>query len=244
MAYASSSWPGLLAVLGAACLSLPLSAQPVPSVERVFAKGGRVCVVANGATNLLEKELTLPNEIKVKTNATFRVKGGKERKLEEGQVLGADGVLTSPDGSVAPVFDNLAVKRGKVVLFKDGDASVLQSEYLLGDGFRITPEAYRVAPDGFQEKLLDGQMFRLDGQSIPVRDTITLANGKVRVQKDGSMLDVPLGRSMMMNDGTKVFGDGTVVFRDGSTRKLSEGEILAVEGLVRLNQPGMPLPYR
>jgi hypothetical protein len=36
----------------------------------------------------------------------------------------------------------------------------------------------------------------------------------------------------MMNDGTKVFGDGTVIMKDGTSRKLAEGEVLTVEGVV------------
>jgi len=80
--------------------------------------------------------------------------------------------------------------------------------------------------------LLDGQFFRLDGRSITAKDSIALNNGKVTVQKDGSLLTVARGRSLMMNDGTKVMGDGTVIMKDGTPRKLAEGETITVEGVV------------
>jgi hypothetical protein len=36
-----------------------------------------------------------------------------------------------------------------------------------------------------------------------------------------------------MNDGTKVLGDGTVIRFSGEQSKLSEGQILIIEGVVR-----------
>jgi hypothetical protein len=53
------------------------------------------------------------------------------------------------------------------------------------------------------------------------------------VQKDGSSLTLALGRSLVMNDGTKVMGDGTVIMSDGRTLSLTEGQIVTVEGVVR-----------
>jgi len=53
------------------------------------------------------------------------------------------------------------------------------------------------------------------------------------VQKDGSVLTLDPGRSIMMNDGTKVTSDGTVIMSDGRTISLAEGQIVTVEGVVR-----------
>ena len=192
-------------------------------------------LVQGGATNVMEKEITLPQEIKVMTNATFQVKDGKERKLLEGQTLGADGTLTRPDGSVEPVTDHVVIKRGRAVLVQDGETSPISTEFVLGNGSRITADAYLVRPHGSRLKLLDGQIFRPEGKAIPALDSVTLNSGKVRVQKDGSQFDVAPNRSLMMNDGTKVFGNGKVVMRDGTVKELAEGEILEVEGVVRKN---------
>ena len=204
-------------------------------MERVALLQGTMRVVQGGATNLMDKEISLPQEIKVMTNGTFQVKAGKERKLLEGQVLGADGILTSPDGSVEPVADHVEIKRGRAILVRDGESGPVTGEYVLGNGSRVTGNAYLVRPNGARVQLLDGQIFRLEGEAIPALDTVTLTDGKVRVQKDGSQFGVPANRSLMMNDGTKVFGDGKVVMRDGTVKQLNEGQILEVQGVVRRN---------
>jgi hypothetical protein len=78
---------------------------------------------------------------------------------------------------------------------------------------------------------LDGELLRPQGGTIPAQDTITMQNGQVMVQKEGSMIVVGATRSMMMNDGTKVLGDGTVItFND--RMKLTEGQVIPIEGVV------------
>jgi hypothetical protein len=210
-----------------------LQAQSPGPAERVFARDGVTCAVQGVTTNQLDQPLDLPENITVATNATFRVHNGRERTLLPGQVLSADGCLTSPDGSIEPVFDHIAMVKGAVVVCRDGLKSTLQESLVLGDGSIVSPAGmYDHQGAGGFLFLLDGQMFRLDGRPIPVKDTITLRAGKVQVQKDGSSFEVTPGRSLMMNDGTKVFGDGSVVSPDGSTRQLLEGEILVVPGVV------------
>ena len=73
-----------------------------------------------------------------------------------------------------------------------------------------------------------------DGTPIPALDTISLQHGKVVVQKEGTRLMIQPGRSIMMNEGTKVFGDGRVVSKDGTITNLAEGQILIIEGVVKL----------
>lgn len=225
--------PGCLVLLGVMVMSFHVLAQQDQSVERVLFKGGKMLVEQSGKASPMDKEVALPNEIKVMTNATFRVKSGRERKLDEGQILGADGMLTSPDGSIVPVIDHVTMKNGQILLAKDGDTSTLQIELRLEDGSKVTPDGYLVSKYGVRVKLMDGQMLRMDGQLIPAKDTVTLSGGKVRVQKDGSQFEVAAGRSLTMNDGAKIFGDGTVLMKDGTTKKLVEGEILVLEGVVR-----------
>jgi len=200
-----------------------------------MAKEGVTWQIQGETTKRLEKELAWPNEIKVLTNGIFQVKAGKERRLQEGQILGEDGRLTSPDGSVVPVMEHLVMKNGQVLMVKDGISSALQGDVTLGDGSTVTQDGFYAKPGGVRSKLLDGQMFQLDGQTIAAKDTVILIAGKVRVQKDGTLFDVPPGRSLMMNDGAKVFGDGTVLMKDGTTRQLTEGVILVMEGVVRRN---------
>ena len=205
-----------------------------PPVERVLKKEAKMLVAQNGQNTEMKEQILLPNDIKVMTNGTFRVQGGKERTLAEGQSISSDGWLASPDGSLMPVVDHILMKNGHALLVKDGESSALTQAMTLGNQTRIEPDGSVQTPDGRLLRLLDGQMYKLDGSLIQTKDTISLKNGKVMVQKDGSAFDVPSGRSLMMNDGTKVFGDGTVVMKDGSRVTLAEGQIIVVTGVVVL----------
>ena len=202
-------------------------------MDRVLKREGKTFVVRDGKTDELQKNISLPGDIQMTTNGTFQVKQGKERILQEGQVLSRDGTLTSADGTAMPVSDHITMKNGRVILVKEGEPAPLAAEVKLGDGSRISPDGWLYFPNGSRSRLLDGQIFKLDGTAMPGIDTVTLQGGKVFVQKDGSLLPVPSGRSMMMSDGTKVLGDGTVVKNDGSTVKLSEGQIITLEGVRR-----------
>lgn len=219
------------AVLGALVLAVPLLADQAPTVERVFLKQGALFMVEGGKSLPVTNDLTLPHGIKVTTNGTFQVQEGKERPLLEGQELGADGMLTSPDGTLRPVFDHIAFVKGQPMIMKDGDLSPVENYLDLPDGRRITPDGYVTTKSGAPRKLLDGETIELTGKALPATDTITLKDGAVIVQKDGSSFEVPPGRTLMMNDGTKVFGDGTILMKDGTKKDLSPGEIVKVEGV-------------
>src|SRR5436189_234798 len=68
---------------------------------------------------------------------------------------------------------------------------------------------------GVLKRVLDGQLFRLEGGTIPAKDTITLVKGKVTVQKDGSSFTLRPGQIIAMNDGSRVNGDGYYITKDG-----------------------------
>ena len=215
------------------CTIAVLPAQETAPVDRVTRTGGQTFAVRAGKSEELTDNLALSGDIKVTTNGTFHVGAGKERVLQEGQALDRDGTLHSPDGSVGPVADHAAMKKGVVVVVKDGQPAPLRAPMTLADGTKISPDGTVVAPSGGRTKLLDGQLLKLDGTSLKARDTVSLQGGKVVVQKDGSQLPVAPGRSVMMSDGTKVSGDGVVIKRDGTKVKLTEGQTLTIDGVVR-----------
>lgn len=226
----------ILAALAALSPCSGTAAQPANTAphnaDRVQFKNGAVWRLQAGQNALVNEELNLARNILVKTNGQFAVNGGQLRALQEGQILSADGMLTSPDGSMVPVVDHIVMKNGRPQLYRDGTPSLLSSPTKLGDGTYIQPDGFLIDPQGRRLRMLDGQLFRLDGQVISTKDTVSLQKGKVTVQKDGSLFTVAPGRTLMMNDGSKVFGDGTVILKDGTTRKLAEGELLTLEGVV------------
>ena len=220
-------WP----LVAALFVSLTPPAAGAEEVKRVLMKTGKLFLLAGGLRLPVTNELTLTTGITVLTNGSFRVENGKERPLRDGQVLGSDGMLLSPDGTVKPVRDHIALLNGRPVIMKDGEESPLTDIFVLPDGRQITPDGYLAKTSGEKTKLLDGETLALNGNPIPAVDTITSLNGKVIVQKDGGSFEVPPGRSLMMNDGTKVFGDGTILMKDGTRKDLVPNEIVQVEGV-------------
>lgn len=203
-------------------------------VDSVTRKGKELLVLKAGRSEPLTQDLDLPHDIKVMTNGFFTVKGGKARELQDGQRLSADGMLASPDGRIAPVIDHIAVKEGKVLVVKDGEGQTIDRPVTLPNGTRVSPDGTVRTARGRLHRLVDGQLFTLDGEIIAAKDTITLQEGKVIVQKDGAQFEIEARQSLMMNDGTKVVGDGTVIKKDGTKFKLTEGQVVTVEGVVKL----------
>jgi len=223
---------GVLFVLGFLPLicAPSLQAQTDNSVDGVTVKGDNVYAMHGGQMELLTDNLKLPFDIEVNTNGYFKVGKGQERKLEEGQILRSDGWLLNRDGSAWPVFDYVALKDGKVVVVRDGQSETLTTPTMFPGNLKINPDGSCVYPDGSSARLVDGQMFRLDGTSIPAKDTVTLKDGQVVVQKSGKL--IPLGPSqiMGMNDGSRVRWDGTIVKPDGTTIQLQEGKTIFIDG--------------
>lgn len=220
--------------LACALISLvsPLRAADNPGA--VLFKDGQVWALEGNSAVFLTNDVQLPNAIIVRTNGTFKVGAHSPRLFAEGQILGADGMLLSPDGAIEPVIDHIVLDAGKTVLSVNGGRAALNQDLLLGKDKRLTPDRALLGNDGSWMRVIDGQLFTPDGKTIPAVDSISLQAGKVVVQKEGTQLTVEPGRSIMMNEGTKVFGDGTVVSRDGQTTQLSEGQIITLEGVVKL----------
>lgn len=202
--------------------------------EQVLFKDGFVWTVEGGNTLLLKEDIQLPYEISVSTNGTFRVGQHSPRAFAEGQILRADGMLISPDGRIEPVLDHVALDAGGTIVSVNGEISTVNRDIPLGTDKVLTTDRALVGSDRSWMRVIDGQLFTPDGKTIPAVDTISLQDGKVVVQKEGTQLLIGTGRSVMMNDGTKVFGDGRVVSRDGEVTELTEGQVMTIEGVVKL----------
>jgi hypothetical protein len=217
-----------------ACFVLAIAAALAQekTVNSITFLDGKVWILGGVEKTEATNEIVFPGDIKVNTNGVFTVKGGKERQLKPEQVLASDGMLTSPDGTVAPVQDHLIMLNTRVNLVKDGDASPLTSEYRLPDGSRVQPGGEILLPNGTIRRMLDGQISKLNGTAIPVTDTASMQDGKVVLFKDGGRIVLRRDQVMAMSDGTRVSGDGKVVRPDGSSETLKEGEILKLQGVV------------
>ena len=209
----------------------PLVAEDRAPVDRVTFKGGKVLVPQEGKLTEAIADTALANEVVVKTNGVFTVGKGKTRQLREGQVIDAQGMLSSPDGTVVPVFDHIALRKGRVEIVTDGEAKTLTREHALPNGAKVLPDG-TLRQGGNLKRLLDGQLLRLDGNAVASTDTASLLNGKVVLYKDGGKTELRRGQTMAMSDGTKVSGDGYVIRPDGTRVPLKEGETLKLPGVL------------
>jgi D-lyxose ketol-isomerase len=200
-------------------------------VEGVTLKDKVMMLVQDGQLVPMDTSITLPHDINVSTNGTFKVNQGKGRRLQEGQVLDTEGMLLSPNGAIEPVLDHIEMKNGRVLISKDGEAQALDKEWVFPDNSGISTDGWWRMADGSMKRLIDGQILTLNGQIVPAKDTVSLQEGNVVVQKDGSLLKISPNQSIVMNDGTKVLGSGTVLFADGKAVRLTEGEIVTLQGV-------------
>jgi hypothetical protein len=207
-----------------------LQAQSDSSVDGVTVKAEKVYCIRGGQLDELTDNLKFPNSIVVNTNGYFTVAKGQERKLENGQILRNDGWLLSEDGSFWPVFDYVAMKDGKVIVVRDGQTETLAEPMTFGNNLNISPDGSCFYPNGSHSRLVDGQLFLMDGSSIPAKDAVTLKNGRVFVQKSGTIIPLMPSQIMGMNDGSRVRGDGTIMNRDGTTTELHEGKTVLIDG--------------
>ena len=207
-----------------------LRAQSSDSADGATVKDGKLYSKQGDKLEVLTDNLKFPLDIEVFTNGNFKVADGKERKLLEGQVIRRDGWLLNPDGSVEPVFDHVAMNAGKVILVRDGQSEVLTQPMTFPNKSSINPDGSCVYPDGSHARLMDGQLFHLDGAPILSKDAITMKNGRVVVQKEGTLIPLLPMQIMGMNDGTRVRGDGYIQKHDGTTIQLQEGQTILLDG--------------
>jgi len=207
-------------------------AQDKPVAQSVTFLDNKLWMLNPSGKVEITNGVIFPGEIKINTNGVFTVQGGKERQLKSGQVLAPDGMLTSPDGSVVPVQNHLAALKGRVMLIKDGEATPLSAPYVMPDGTQIKPGGEILLPGGKIERMLDGQLAKLDGVAIPATSTASLQDGKVVLFKDGGKIVLQPTQTMMMDDGTRISGDGKIIRRDGTTDRLKPGELFKLPGVV------------
>jgi len=209
-----------------------LFAQANYSGETVTCRTNRTQVRHGQDSVPLTNAITMPGGIEVNTNCTFQVNQGKARPLQEGQILRDDGFLLSPDGSIAPVRDHIAMSKGVVMVFKDGEGAPLTATLTLPDGTGINADGSYVRSSGRRSRLADGQLLTLEGTPIQGLDTISMRDGKVVVYKSGTLIPLQSAVVIMgMTDGTRVRGDGSITSPDGTTSQLAEGQTITVPAL-------------
>lgn len=223
----------MLACSVALAIAISVASGAVPeAAERVRFADGKTWVWQAGAPSLCVSAVAMPFDILVETNGTYTVAGGRVRQMLDGEILGADGMLLRPDGQIVPVIDHITMNRGRVMVMRDGDFQPLSETARLGNGMFVQADGKVITASGSSRRLLDGELLQFRGGALPARDTITVHDGQVMVQKDGTMILLGAGRTIMMNNGTKVFSDGSFVDFAGQRFHLQDGDIQVIEGVL------------
>jgi hypothetical protein len=199
--------------------------------DGVTAKVDKVYNIQGGKLTEIMQPETLPFDVWVNTNCYFKVGDGKERKLGDGQIIRRDGWLVSPDGSVEPVVDHVMMKAGKVIVVRDGEAKPLAEQMTFPNNLIVNPDGMCTYTDSSRSRLQDGQLFQMDGTSIPARDTATLKNGRLVLQRGGTLISLNPSQIMGMNDGSRVHGDGQIEWPDKTMTKMVEGQTVLFQGV-------------
>lgn len=61
-----------------------------------------------------------------------------------------------------------------------------------------------------------------------MRDCVHMKDGKMMMMKDGK--EMPMGKDLIMGDGSKVTTAGMHVMKDGKSLKLRDGDMVTMDG--------------
>jgi hypothetical protein len=209
-------------------------AEGLKTMDYVTVKGGDAYLVTNRESLLLEHPLTLTSELKVLTNGVVKITGDGEVKLAEGSKVTLDGFWLEPDGMLVIFKPHYQMKDRTLFLVKDGVFTKVDQDINLPNGTVLRTDGSIATPDGRLIRLQDGQMLSLSGQPIPALDQVMMVDGRLVLQKDGSIIPLPVGSNIGMSDNSIVYGTG-VVIRPG-------GEQIALQDGQRLTLPGAAMP--
>jgi hypothetical protein len=189
-------------------------------------------VVASGEGIAFEEPVEFKGGIVVNPDGTFSVAEKKARQLKEGDVLKANGLLVKPNGSAAYVFDHVVRDRGRMYFVENGERRAIGAALTLGNGMVVHPDGRVKRPGISESRLLDGHTLLPNGTFLAAKNTVTLRKGSVVVTRGGAAYTLKPRQTMMMDDGTRIYGSGKIVYRDKRTVQLAENQIIAMDGVV------------
>ena len=144
---------------------MPIDDTSSATKDHLMMMNGKMMVMKDGKTGLMEKEMTLDDGTKVMTNGTVTMKDGKSMKLGEDEMILMNGKVIKRD--------HLLMKDGKVMVMRDGKMVAMDKEMIFDNGSRI---------------MMDGTVMMKDGKSMKMDDTDMIT-------MDGSMMKIPKNRT-------------------------------------------------
>jgi hypothetical protein len=205
-------------------------AQELKTMNYVTVKNGKAYMVTNSESVLLEKTFTITPELKLTTNGVLKLGGDKEEKLPEGRRITLDGFWWQSDGTLVQFQPHYLLKERKLYLVKSGVFSPVEQNVSFNNGVTLQTDGSIVTSDGRLIRLQDGQMLTTSGQTLAALDHVMMINGKLILQKDGSLIPIAPITAIGMSDGTSVAATGVITKPNGEQITLEEGQRLTLPG--------------
>jgi hypothetical protein len=140
-----------------------------------------------------------------------------------------DGFWMNDDGMLVQFKPHYMMKDRGLMFVEDGIFTRVDHDVVFKNGTVLRTDGVVMTRDQRMIRLQDGQALTAEGKTLPALDQVMMSNGTLVLQKDGSIVALPAGRTMGMSDGTKVQGGG-VITRSGEQVMLKEGQRLVLDG--------------
>jgi hypothetical protein len=179
---------------------------------------------------LLEHEFILTADLKVMTNGTIQITSGGEIQLQEGRKVSMDGFWMNDDGTLVQFKPHYLVKERELFFVEDGVFTRVDHDLTFYNGAVLGTDGIVTTRDQRKFQLQDGQALTADGKTLPALDQVMMINGQLVLQKDGSIVPLPIVSTMGMSEGTRVKGNGMITSPNGSQFTLKEGQRIILAG--------------
>ena len=135
-----------------------------PVMDHITMKNGKLLVMQDGESRMLEADMAFPDGSKLLTDGTLRAPDGRLKRLIDGELL-------TLDGHVLPTKDTITLQDGKVVVQKDGSLLRIppNQSIMMNDGTKVLGTGTVLTPDGRTVTLAEGQIITVQGVALQNR---------------------------------------------------------------------------
>jgi hypothetical protein len=214
-----------------------VEAQSLRTTGYVTLRDGQAYVVLNNKSTLLEHPLSLTPELTVLTNGVITISGDTPERLTENRRVSLDGFWLGQDGTFIFFKPHYLMKARMLLFVKSGLFTRVDQDVTFRNGSILRTDGTILTADQRIIRLQDGQMLGLNGDPIPALDHIMIVDGRLVLQKDGSIIPLPEVSLIGMSEGTRLTGTGMIIKPNGDQVALSDGQRLTLAGAAMTSLP-------
>jgi hypothetical protein len=212
------------------------------SNDHLVFQGGKMMLVKNGESQMMDKEMVMSNGSKVSKLGLVTKKDGSKFTLKDNEKLDMNGeILVDKAKLEIDEKNNIVMKNGKMMMVKEGKEFPMTKEVLMPNWSKVLVDGTVEKSDGSKYVLKEGERMNMEGDMMAKintgfagtaggasSDCITMKAGKMCMVKAGK--DTPFVKEMIMPNGNKVMPNGAVLKKDGAIIVLKEGDKVDMSG--------------